>query len=277
MNILDKIIETKRAEIANRKLAINIKHLEKHPRFKRKCNSLKKNLLKDGSSGIIAEFKQKSPSKGQINVTARIEEVTNAYSKSGVAGISVLTDLEYFGGSLDNLVKARETNLEIPILRKDFIIDEYQITEAKAFGADVILLIAACLENEQARLLAQRAKKLGMEVLMEVHNEEELVKVNEFVDFVGVNNRDLKSFNVDVETSVRLSKLIPDNFVKISESGLTGANEINYLRQNGFKGFLIGETFMKTEDPGEACRRFIKNLNDSKEKSPLHPLNEIFE
>jgi indole-3-glycerol phosphate synthase len=159
-----------------------------------------------------------------------------------------------------NLLKARETNPEIPILRKDFMIDEYQIIEAKAFGADVILLIAACLEKEQAVQLAKRAKELKLEVLMEIHNEKELEIVNSFVDIVGVNNRNLKTFEVDVENSVTLSKLIPEQFVKISESGLTGAETIKYLRKNGFKGFLIGETFMKTDNPGAACKRLIEEL-----------------
>jgi indole-3-glycerol phosphate synthase len=260
MNILDKIIETKIIEVARQKRIVSIEQLEKFPLFNRKCNSLKASLLKSGSSGIIAEFKQKSPSKGEINFKVKVEEVTKDYADAGVAGISVLTDYEYFGGSLENLVKARETNPEIPILRKDFMIDSYQIVEAKAHGADVILLIAACLEKEQAELLAKKAKELGMDVLMEVHNAEELEKVNDFVDIVGVNNRDLKTFTMDIETSIRLSKLIPDKFVKISESGLDSAKTIHYLRENGFKGFLIGETFMKNENPGEACRMFIKEL-----------------
>jgi indole-3-glycerol phosphate synthase len=260
MNILNKIIATKKIEVANKKMAINIDLLENHPRFKRKCNSLKKNLLKVGSSGIIAEFKQKSPSKGEINFKVKVEEVTKGYVQAGAVCLSVLTDYEYFGGTLANLTNARETNPDIPILRKDFMIDIYQIVEAKAYGADVILLIAACLEKEQAKILAKKAKQLGMEVLMEVHNADELEKVNDFVDIVGVNNRDLKTFTMDVETSVRLSKLIPDKFVKISESGLDSAKTIHYLRDFGFKGFLIGETFMKTENPGAACKRFIEEL-----------------
>jgi indole-3-glycerol phosphate synthase len=260
MNILDKIIVTKRIEVDRRKEKINVAELEASPFFGRTCNSLKANLLKPGSSAIIAEFKQKSPSKGEINFKVKVEEVTKDYANAGVAGISVLTDYEYFGGTLENLVIARKTNPETPILRKDFMIDPYQIFEAKAHGADVILLIAACLEKEQAELLAKKAKQLGMEVLMEVHNAEELEKVNDFVDIVGVNNRDLKTFTMDIETSVRLSKLIPDKFVKISESGIDSAKIIQYLRENGFKGFLIGETFMKNENPGEACRMFIKEL-----------------
>jgi len=260
MNILDKIIETKKTEVAGQKRTVSIEKLEKFPLFNRKCNSLKASLLKDGSSGIIAEFKQKSPSKGEINFKIKVEEVTKGYANAGVAGISVLTDYEYFGGTLENLVKARDTNPEIPILRKDFMIDTYQIFEAKAHGADVILLIAACLEKEQAEVLAKEAKKLGMEVLMEVHNAKELEKVTDFVDIVGVNNRDLKTFTMDIETSIRLSKLIPGKFVKISESGLDSAKTIHYLRENGFKGFLIGETFMKTENPGVASRKLIEEL-----------------
>ena len=260
MNILDKIIATKKIEVANQKKIVSISQLEKYPLFKRKCNSLKSNLLKGNSSGIIAEFKQKSPSKGEINYNVKVEQVTKDYVDAGVAGLSVLTDYEYFGGTIANLTKARETNLNIPILRKDFMIDEYQIIEAKAFGADVILLIAACLEKEQANVLAQKAKQLGMDVLMEIHNEKELEIVNDFVDIVGVNNRNLKTFEVNVETSVNLSKLITDQFVKISESGLTSAKTIRYLRDNGFKGFLIGETFMKTDNPGEACKQLIMKL-----------------
>lgn len=260
MNILDKIIATKRVEVDRRKEKINLAELEASPFFGRTCNSLKSNLLKPGGSGIIAEFKQKSPSKGEINFKVKVEEVTKDYANAGAAGISVLTDFEYFGGSLENLVKAREINPGIPILRKDFMIDIYQIFEAKAHGADVILLIAACLEKSHAELLAKEAKTLGMEVLMEVHNAEELEKVNDFVDIVGVNNRDLKTFKMDIETSVRLSKLIPDKFVKISESGLDNAKTIHYLRENGFKGFLIGETFMKTDNPGEECRKLIAEL-----------------
>jgi indole-3-glycerol phosphate synthase len=260
MNILEKIVESKKAEVAHQKKTIPVAQLKKYPGYKRKCNSLKAALLKPGSSGIIAEFKQKSPSKGEINFGVKVEEVTKGYAEAGVAGISVLTDYEYFGGTLANLAKAREVNPEIPILRKDFMIDAYQVVEAKAFGADVILLIASCLEKGQAETLAQKAKSLGMEVLMEVHNAEELKMVNDFVDIVGVNNRNLKTFKVDVETSVKLAKLIPGKFVKISESGLTGAETIHYLRKSGFKGFLIGETFMKTENPGEACRKLIESL-----------------
>jgi indole-3-glycerol phosphate synthase len=260
MNILDQIIDTKKTEVARQKKVVGISDLEKYPFFSRKCNSLKSNLLKENESGIIAEFKQKSPSKGEINFKVKVEDVTKSYVNAGASCLSVLTDYEYFGGTLANLVKARETNPEIPILRKDFMIDTYQIVEAKAYGADVILLIAACLDKKQALELAQKAKELGMDVLLEIHNKEELEIINDFVDIVGVNNRNLKTFEVSVETSVELSKLIPGKFVKISESGLKGADEINYLKKHGFRGFLIGETFMKTENPGEACKNLISQL-----------------
>lgn len=260
MNILEKIIETKKQEINHQKKVISEVQLKSYPGFKRNCNSLKAVLAKLDSTGIIAEFKQKSPSKGEINFAVKVEEVTRNYAEAGAAGLSVLTDYEYFGGNLTNLLKAREANPAIPILRKDFIIDPWQVTEAKAFGADVILLIAACLEKKQAELLAKKARSLGMEVLMEVHNAEELNKLNDFVDMAGVNNRNLKTFEVDVEISVKLAELIPDRYIKISESGISNAATIRYLKENGFKGFLIGETFMKTNNPGEACKNLISSL-----------------
>ncbi|PIF04851.1 MAG: indole-3-glycerol phosphate synthase [Draconibacterium sp.] len=264
MTILDKIIAVKKTEVARQKQLVKIEQLLEAPDFERECLSLKKNLLKKGSSGIIAEFKQKSPSKGIINAKADVSKVTRAYVNAGVAGISVLTEQEFFGGTQANLMKARKVNPQIPILRKDFMIDSYQLVEAKAYGADVVLLIAACLGKEQALTLAKDAKILGLEVLMEIHNETELDLINEYVDMVGVNNRNLKTFQVDVETSVKLAAMIPEKYVKISESGLSGAGTIHYLRNNGFKGFLIGETFMKTANPGETCRTFIKELSNKK-------------
>lgn len=263
MNILDRIVLTKREEVAHQKKIIPADHLAMAPFFNRSCNSLKQNLLKPGASGIIAEFKQKSPSKGEINPTARVEVVTKGYVEAGASGLSVLTDLEYFGGSLANLVKARETNPLTPLLRKDFIIDAYQVAEAKAHGADVILLIAACLEKEEIEKLAARAKELGMEVLLEIHDETELHKITPLVDLVGVNNRNLKTFNVNIETSIRLSGQIPGSFVKVTESGLSSAQNIHQLKSSGYQGFLIGETFMKTADPGKACRDLIAEMQKS--------------
>lgn len=260
MTILDKIVAAKKEEIAHQKERVNIEMLKDIPDFFRPCNSLYNELLTPSASGIIAEFKQRSPSKGDINLEAKVEEVTKAYVAAGASGLSVLTEKNFFGGSQANLIKARENNPNTPILRKDFMVDRYQITEAKAYGADVILLIAACLSKNQALELAHYAKEIGLEVLMEIHNAEELDIVNEQVDIVGVNNRNLKTFEVDIETSVQLAKQIPDRFVKISESGLAGADEIKHLKQHGFKGFLIGETFMKTNNPGKACQNFIANL-----------------
>ena len=260
MNILEKIIEAKKSETERRKKEVTIEKLSVYPGFNRKCNSLKTNLFKNGSSGIIAEFKKKSPSKGEINFNVSVEEVTKNYVEAGAAGLSVLTDLEYFGGKLKDLTTAREANPGVPILRKDFIIDEYQVIESKAFGADVILLIAANLEEKQALSLAKKARSLGMEVLMEVHNAKELKKVNDFIDIVGVNNRNLKTFKTDIQTSVKLAGMIPPRYVKISESGLEKPETIHQLREKGFRGFLIGETFMKTDNPGEACEKLISEL-----------------
>jgi indole-3-glycerol phosphate synthase len=260
MTILDQINETKRQEVTKAKKLFSQEGLKASPYFTRKCNSLKAALLKEGASGIIAEFKTKSPSKGVINDRADVSEVTAGYSAAGASGLSVLTDEEYFGGSLENLAKARFANPHTPILRKDFMLDPYQVYEAKAHGADVILLIAESLTKDLLLELTLTAKDLGLEVLVEVHNEEELFKLNPQVDMVGVNNRDLRTFTVDVETSVRLSKLIPEQFVKISESGISDPASINKLRQSGFRGFLIGETFMKTDDPAKACAEFIEKL-----------------
>lgn len=260
MNILEKIIGTKKQELLNQKKVTPELQFKSFPGFNRKCNSMKESLQKMETSGIIAEFKQKSPSKGDINYNVKVEDVTKAYAAAGASGLSVLTDFEYFGGTLANLAKAREANPDIPILRKDFIIDPWQLYEAKAFGADVILLIAACLEKKQAEILARKAHELGMEVLMEVHNSEELGIINEHVDLIGVNNRNLKTFTVDIETSVELAGQIPGRFVKISESGISNAATINYLKEKGYRGFLLGEAFMTTDDPGEACKQLISGL-----------------
>ena len=261
MTILDEINQHKRLEIEEAKQKISLEELKLSPFFKRDCNSLK-TALQVGASGIIAEFKTKSPSKGMINDKAEVVEVTSAYSSAGVSGLSVLTDRKYFGGSLENLAKARFANSKTPILRKDFMLDEYQVYEAKAHGADLILLIAASLSAKKMIELTEVARSLGMEVLAEVHTEEEVEKLNPMIDLVGVNNRNLKTFEVDIETSVRLRKILPDDVVKISESGLSSAKNLIYLRKHGFEGFLMGENFMKEENPGQACKEFIKQLND---------------
>jgi indole-3-glycerol phosphate synthase len=221
--------------------------------------SLKNALLKAESSGIIAEFKRKSPSKGIINKDANVEFVTTGYVRAGAAALSVLTDNIYFGGSNNDLLKAREMNV-CPILRKEFIIDEYQIYEAKSIGADVILLIAAYLEKQDIMRLASVAKSLQLEVLLELHDESEVEKISSEVDLVGINNRNLKNFNVDIEQSLKLASRIPDNYVKIAESGISSPDEVKNFRKAGFKGFLMGERFMKTENPEKACEEFIKQL-----------------
>jgi indole-3-glycerol phosphate synthase len=232
--------------------------LEKGRYFSRQTLSLRKRLLDDKYTGIIAEYKRRSPSKGIINDRDSVEAVTMAYTAYGASGISILTDLEFFGGSLDDLISARDNG--IPLLRKDFMIDEYQITEAKAYGADVILLIAACLSPLRVKQLAQKAKGLGLEVLLELHDESELDHVCELVDLVGVNNRNLKTFEVDLEHSTRLAEKIGSDFVKVAESGINDVNNIRYLKAHGFQGFLIGEYFMKQKSPMEAFKNFSYSL-----------------
>ena len=261
MNILDKIVETKRNELVTLKRTIPESLLRDKAHFHRTCNSLKSALLERTGPGIIAEFKQKSPSKGIINGEATVETVTRGYATAGAVGLSVLTDEVYFGGNLGNLEKARAANPGIPILRKDFMVDTYQVTEAKASGADVILLIAACLEKEKIHDLAHMAKELGLEILLEIHGEDELEKISPLVDMVGVNNRNLKTFEVDLGISEKLSTQIPGRYLKITESGIAGSGDILHLFNFGYKGFLTGETFMKTSDPAKACQALISEIN----------------
>lgn len=258
MNILDKIIEHKKEEVARNKQFLSVEQLMQEPFFNHSVISLKQFLLDETKTGIIAEFKRKSPSKGVINNNADVLDVTKAYAENGASGLSILTDTHFFGGSADDLGKARIN--EIPILRKDFIVDKYQITEAKAMGADVILLIAACLSPENVQELAFFAKSLSMEVLLEIHNEAELEHICDEVDLVGVNNRDLKTFTVDINRSIALSKQIPANKIKIAESGISKTETINIFKEAGFKGFLMGENFMKEKNPGEAFKQFVQQL-----------------
>lgn len=259
MTILDEIVQHKRKEVSGNKELYPIKLLEKSTYFETKPVSLTKYLLREDKSGIIAEFKKKSPSKGMINEYADVEKVTVGYMQAGASALSVLTDTKFFGGKNEDLTTARKFNY-CPILRKDFIVDEYQIIEAKSIGADVILLIAACLTKDEISKFAKTAKDLGLEILMEIHTEEELDKINENIDVVGVNNRNLKTFEVSIENSKKLSEKIPSDFVKISESGISNVSTINELKKYGFQGFLIGENFMKTSMPEKACEKFIKEL-----------------
>lgn len=259
MNILDKIIAHKIKEVAQLKATQPIAELEKSPFFGRAAVSLKKALLQKGASGIIAEFKRKSPSAGVINDQVSVEAVTTGYVQAGVSGLSVLTDADFFGGRNADVQVARVLH-QIPILRKDFIVDEYQILEAKAIGADVILLIAECLEKEQVAQLASFAKSLGLEVLMEIHSAEQLEKLNPNLDMIGVNNRNLKTMVTSLEASYELADQIPAEFVKISESGISNPQAVVSLRSHGYRGFLMGEHFMKTANPGAACKEFIKKV-----------------
>ena len=259
MNILEKIVAHKKKEVAERKGLYPAKLLEQSIYFGTAAVSLKKYLLRADKSGVIAEFKRRSPSKGGINPYASVERVSIGYMQAGASALSVLTDQQFFGGNNADLTEARKFNF-CPILRKDFIVDEYQIVEAKSIGADVILLIAACLEKDQLTQLAKTAKSLGMEVLMEIHSEEELQKVNDAVDIIGVNNRNLKDFSVSIQTSIDLAEKIPSDFVRISESGISNAEAIFELRKAGFQGFLIGEYFMRDAEPHKRCYEFIKSL-----------------
>ncbi|MBS1680705.1 MAG: indole-3-glycerol phosphate synthase TrpC [Bacteroidetes bacterium] len=261
MNILEKIVLKKKTEITDRKASAPINVLEKSSLFKRKTVSLK-HALQNGRHGIIAEFKRKSPSKGIINSMASVRNVTNGYVQAGASALSVLTDEEFFGGSNQDLVTARKSN-SCPILRKDFIIDEYQIVEAKAIGADVILLIAAILTPQQVKSFSILAGSLGLEVLLEIHDEEELkANYDSNIGLIGVNNRNLKTFEVDVENSKKLSELIPKGAARISESGINSPNTIIELRKFGFKGFLMGENFMKHPNPVVAANDFFTKLSE---------------
>ena len=258
MTILDNIIADKKIEVAERKKRFSISDLIKSQHFDRQTFSLKKNL-QESASGIIAEFKRKSPSKGWINQQADAVKIASGYCRNGASGISILTDLPYFGGVPDDLISARQ-HVTCPILRKDFIIDEYQLFEAKSYGADVILLIAAALTPAECVALAQKAKELGLEILLEIHDDSELNHINQYIDLVGVNNRNLKTFEVSIDVSLSLATRIPDEFVKISESGISSVETIKTLHEAGFKGFLMGENFMKEANPAEILRTFIEKI-----------------
>ena len=264
MSILDTIVRRKQEEVAERRAHLPEEALHHYAHFGRKMYSLSQ-ALRAHSPGIMAEFKRKSPWKGIINATADVQTVTTGYARAGAAALSVLTDVDFFAGSDENLRIARQHNT-CPILRKDFTIDAYQITEAKALRAAAILLIAAVLPPPRVLALAQHAQRLGLEVLLEVHNEEELRQtalqetIAPFIDVVGVNNRNLKTFEVSIDTSIQLAKLMPENTVKISESGISDAATIRKLRQHGYQGFLVGEHFMRQPDPVAECSNLINNV-----------------
>ncbi|MFD1165050.1 indole-3-glycerol phosphate synthase TrpC [Sphingobacterium daejeonense] len=260
MTILDKIVVRKKEEVAEAKANVSLEELQKMPLFSRTCYNLKESVLNPDKTGIIAEYKRASPSKGLINGTSTVQEVVKGYQDAGASAISVLTDKDFFQGSLDDLTAAREV-LQIPLLRKEFIVDEYQIAEAKAFGADIILLIAACLYSKEIETLSKYAKTLGLNVLLEVHNEEELNRsIFNSIDAIGVNNRNLKDFIVSLDHSYDLVNKIPSTFVKVSESGISDPDTIKDLKKAGFNAFLIGENFMKTENPAEAIKEFVEKI-----------------
>lgn len=263
--ILDKITAYKKQEVVNRKALYSTQLLEQSIYFNTPVVSLVKFLKRPDMQGIIAEFKRKSPSKGNINMYAKVEEVSIGYMQAGASALSVLTDEHFFGGSSKDLTEARRFNYA-PILNKNFVIDEYQIVEAKSIGADVILLIAECLEAKALKKLARFAKSLGMEVLMELHTQDQLDKLCPEIDLVGVNNRNLKTFEVDLENSLRIAALLPNDVVKVAESGISNPDTVVLFQEHGFEGFLIGEHFMQHARPQEACAKFIQQVSQKQAK-----------
>ena len=257
MSILREIILNKRKEIDFFKKNNPISEIEKSLFFDREVISLKKSLIE--KSGIISEFKRKSPSKPNINLDAEVLTITRGYEISNSSGLSILTDSKYFGGSNEDITLVRN-EINIPILRKDFMLDEYQIIESKSLGADIILLIAACLSKEEVENLSRFAKSFNLQVILEIHSEDELSYLCDFIDVVGVNNRNLKKFETDINNSIKLADMIPSDFLKISESGISTSKEIFQLKEYGYDGFLIGENFMKNDDPVSACNDFIRKL-----------------
>ena len=261
MNILQTIVDRKKEEIKLAKSKVNESTLVQTVLFDRKCFSFSEYIKKPELSGIIAEFKRKSPSKPTINLHADVMQVTTGYSSAGASALSVLTDVDFFGGNDEDIKQARSVN-QIPILRKDFVIDPYQILEAKSLGADAILLIAEILTKSEIDELSKVAVDFGLEVLMEVHTSDQISKYHERIKNIGVNNRNLKTFTTDIRYSMDIFPQLPSDTIKISESGLHDAATVASLKRFGFDGFLIGESFMKTEDPGKACADFIQKMNE---------------
>ncbi|WP_185878060.1 indole-3-glycerol phosphate synthase TrpC [Blattabacterium cuenoti] len=258
MNILEKIIAKKKLEIKKNKIINSIKKLENNIFFNRKTISLKKNIKKNLHGGIIAEFKLKSPSKGIINQSVDIKNVVVEYELAKVSGISILTDFNFYG-SINDVIQSRYL-VSIPLLRKDFIIDEYQIIESKSIGADVILLIASILSKKEIKIFTKIAKSIGLEVIIELHKESDLEKITDNIDFVGVNNRDLQSFKINKKNCFFLYPKIPNDYLKLAESGIDSIEDIIKLKKIGYNGFLIGEYFMKEKNPGKKCITFMKEF-----------------
>lgn len=268
-DILNKIVAAKKIEVENFKKNTCKETLSKFPLFNRTPYSLKEFILDEDKTGIIAEFKRKSPSKGVIKENASPKDITRSYFENGASALSVLTDFSFFGGSVEDLSIARLFN-PLPILRKDFIVDAIQIIEAKAIGADAILLIAECLTTAEIKNFANIALDLGLEVLLEVHEMEQLDKWNPAIHLVGVNNRNLKTFKVSVQHSFEMLPLMPKEVIKIAESGLNNPETLVELKKAGFNGFLIGEYFMAQENTPLAAATF---MNDFFDKWYIHKLN----
>ena len=266
-DILTQIIANKRKEISRQMEAVSMKQLEAivAMRETREPLSLSRSIM-SSPTGIISEFKRRSPSKGWINREADVRLITGGYAEAGAAGLSVLTDTDFFGGSEGDLLKARLSAPSTPILRKDFIISEYQILQSVAIQADAILLIAAALEKDECKRLAEMAHSLRLEVLLEIHSEDELEYATDCIDLIGVNNRNLGSFHTDVENSFRLAERLPEGIPHISESGISGADIIAVLRQAGYDGFLMGESFMKTAEPAGALATLIEELETARKQ-----------
>lgn len=260
MNLLEKIVKAKRADIEMMKEKFPVASLERRIYFTAETLSLERSLENSSNHGIIAEFKRQSPSRGVINEGALPEDVCPRYLRSGAAAVSILTDSEFFGGSNDDLTRARKS-CNAPILRKDFIISEYQVLESKSIGADAILLIADILSEKELKSLSRLAESLKMEVLFEIHEENGIRKLPGNARLTGINSRNLGNFSIDMSILRETLSKLPDNAIGIAESGIHSAETLIELESLGFKGFLIGELFMKEKDPGEAFNRFITNIN----------------
>jgi indole-3-glycerol phosphate synthase len=269
MTILDQIVAAKKLEVEERKSFCPVSVLEKSIFFLEKPRSLKSHLLREGSFGIISEFKRKSPSAGIINESSVAREVCSEYSEAGSSAVSVLTDSEFFGGSSDDLTEVRK-QIVFPVLRKDFIIDEYQIIEARAIGADAVLLIAEIHKAEKLAELYRFACSFGLEVLVEVHDEKNISRIPDEAQIVGINSRNLGSFSVNLDHLSTLIQRLPENSLKVAESGIKSVSDYLKLKDAGFNAFLIGEFFMRTTNPGRACKEFIDALREMR----IYPTNK---
>ncbi len=259
MNILEEICQHQQGLVEVLKVEVPLEELMAKPYYSRKCSSLVEKYKHTQGPGVIAEFKRKSPSKPTINLDAKVDQVIAGYDQAGAFACSVLTNTKYFGGSDSDLLNAREITT-MPLLRKEFIVDEYQVYETKALGADVMLLIAAAMDKNKLHDLAKLAKLIGLEVLLELKDESELDHINEYCDLVGVNNRNLHDFKVNIVASEKMASKLPEHVIKVSESGIDNPQAVKYLMGFGYRGFLIGENFMKQESPGNACKMFVDQI-----------------